>query len=175
MNPKKIAGVFGKSTYRAFRAGFTPARIDADSDADLKAALGQTQRECGVLAVQALETRYASTLAHEESLRRAWDRKLRDEAKERGTLRDPYTIAVQRMAAAVSIRRVAGARMIQHEISRYAWLVRCRREVFEQHMKECGGWLDSLWGAAQRTFLEAIKEVRAEESKRKAERRKDAA
>jgi len=159
MNTKleKVARMGGKTTYKDFREGFAACSLMGDSDADIKAALGIAQRHVGAMAVQALETRYASMLHHERGLRRAWDRQLRDAKSGK---RSSHDAAVQRMSAALAIRRFAGARMIQHEVAEYAWMSCARREVIEQYMRDCGAWLDSLCGEAERAFLEALGGIR---------------
>lgn len=157
---ENIARMDGKTTYRDFREGFAAVPLTRDSDADIKAALGMTQRRVGVLAVQALEMRYASMLRHERALRRAWERKLATDAAERKHPRTSHTMARQRMASALAIRQFAGARMIQHEVADFAWLACCRRSALEDDMQACGAWLDELCHEAETVFLEVLDVIR---------------
>lgn len=162
MNAKleKIARMEGKTTYKDFRRGFSSRSLAEDSDADLKAALGMAQRQAGALAVLVLETRYGSTLSHERALRRAWDRQVRDYRAKSGESRASHTAAVQRMGGALAIRRLAGARMIQHEVAEYAWMLCVRRETLDEAMRAAGAWLDGLCCDAEIAFLEAMDAIR---------------
>jgi len=153
---EKIARMMGRTTFRDFRTGFSPRSLAGDCDADIKVALGIAQQRAGALAVQALETRYASTLVHESGLRRAWERKLRLDAGGSGAKRTPHAAAVQRLSSALAIRRLAGSRMVQHDVADYAWLVCSRRETVEREMRACGAWLDELCGEGERAFLTAM-------------------
>jgi hypothetical protein len=158
MNAKleKIARMEGKTTYKDFRQGFASRSLAGDSDADIKMALGMAQRQVGALAVQVLETRYASTLKHERALRRAWDRKVREDAAAAKTKRGSHDAAVQRMGAALAIRRLAGAHMIQHEVAEYAWMLCVRRETLDEAMRAAGAWLDGLCSEAEQAFIKAL-------------------
>jgi hypothetical protein len=162
MNAKleKIARMAGKTTYKDFRDGFSATSLKGDSDADIKGALGLAQREVGSLAVMVLETACASTLLHERAIRRAWDRRLRELAVQAKEPRSHHLVAVQRMGAALAIRKLAGARMIQHELADYAWLVHSRREYLEESMKACGAWLTELGGEAECAFLKAMEVIK---------------
>lgn len=153
---EKIARMVGKTTYKDFREGFAMGTLPGDGDADIKGALGMAQRATSALAVQVLETRYASTLAHERVIRRAWDRHLNDAAKQLKVKRDSQTVARQRMAAALSIRQLAGAKMIHLDVAEYAWLMNTRRADMEEMMARCTVWLTDLCAAAERAFREAI-------------------
>lgn len=163
MNAKleKIAQMEGKTTYKDFRQGFAPRSLACDTDADIKMALGMAQRKVGAVAVAALETRYASTLMHERTLRRAWDHKVREDAKGNKAKLPPHEVAVLRMGAALAVRRLAGAQMTQHEVAEYAWLLCVRRERLDDAMRSAGGWLDGLCGDAEERFLRALTRARA--------------
>lgn len=152
---EKIARMAGKSTFRDFREGFGGIAT-TDADADIKMALGMARSQVGALAVNVLELRYARMLEHERDIRRVWD------AEQARALppREKYTVATQRMAAALAIRRFAGARMIQHEIDQYAWMVCSRRRVLEDLMHECETWLDDQCKEAADAFLEAMTGIR---------------
>lgn len=158
MNAKleKIARMEGKTTYKDFRQGFASRSLAGDSDADIKMALGMAQRQVGALAVQALETQCASTLRHERALRRAWDRKAREDAKNAKIRVSSHDVAVQRLGAALAIRQHAGARMIQHEIAEYAWMLCVRRETLDNAVRAAGAWLDGLTSEASEDFLAAL-------------------
>lgn len=157
---EKIARMVGKAS-RDFRDGFaTVAPLTHDSDADIKAALGMAQRRTSKLAVDVLELRYASSLQHERTIRRAWDRHLRDTAVERGLKREHAVIVKSRMGAALALRKYAGARMIQHEIKEYAWLTHVAHGELESAMQDTVAWLDTMRVDAERAFLEALDDVR---------------
>ena len=160
---ESVARMAGRTTYKDFREGFAARSLMGDSDADIKGAIGIAQRRVGALAIQVLETRYASTLAHERALRRAWERVVRGDGCNAGA-RAPHASAVRRMGAALAIRKYAGARMIHHEIADYAWLVCSRREALEDAMRACGAWLDGLCGEAERAFLEALDVIKPRRS-----------
>lgn len=153
---EKIARVVGRSTFRDFREGFGGIAT-SDPDADIKMALGMARSREGELAVMVLELRYARMLEHERVIRKAWDS---EQAGQLAGSREKYTIAVQRMAAALAIRRFAGARMIQHEIDQYAWMVCCRRRAIEDFMRECETWLDDRCKDAADAFMEAMTGIR---------------
>lgn len=157
---QKIARMAGKTTYRDFREGFSDARLVNDSDADIKHALGMAQQSTSALAVQVLETHYASTLQHERVIRRAWERRLTEIAKKLEVKRDHRTIATQRMAASLAIRQLAGARMIQFDIAEYAWMVNSNRESIKDAMGRCTGWLEELRNEAESAFLVALDVIR---------------
>lgn len=159
MKTEKIARMVGKTTYKDFRDGFSGATLHDDSDADIKMALGMAQRQAGVLAVQVLETRYASTLMHERVIRRARDRHLNERAKRLGVKRDQHTTAKQRMACALAIRKLAGARMIGLEVTEYAWMLCSRREDLDDHMRSAEAWLNDLCSTATDVFLTALEVI----------------
>jgi hypothetical protein len=161
-----IARIAGKTTFRDYREGFGGITT-TDTDADIKAALGVARSREGDLAVRVLELRYVHVLDNERVIRRAWD----EEQANRTPARDSHAIAVQRMASALAIRRFAGARMIQHEIDQYAWMVRCRRRVIEDLMRECETWLDGLCKDAGDAFMEAITGIRHGRQERRKEQR----
>jgi len=159
MKTEKIARMVGKTTYKDFRDGFSGATLHDDSDADIKMALGMAQRQAGVLAVQVLETRYASTLMHERVIRRARDRHLNDSAKRLGVKRDQHTTAKQRLACALAIRKLAGARVIGLEVTEYAWMLCSRREDLDDHMRSAETWLNDLCTTATDAFLTALEVI----------------
>jgi len=159
MKTEKIARMVGKTTYKDFRDGFSGATLHDDSDADIKMALGMAQRQAGVLAVQVLETRYASTLMHERVIRRARDRHLNDSAKRLGVKRDQPTTAKQRLACALAIRKLAGARVIGLEVTEYAWMLCSRREDLDDHMRSAEAWLNDLCTTATDAFLTALEVI----------------
>lgn len=160
---ERIARMAGKTTFRDFREGFGGGLSTHDSDADIKAALGMARSKVGALPVQILETRYASSLQYERDLRWALDRMLKDEGS-----RDSHGIAVQRMSAALAIRKFAGARMIQNEVAAYAWLVHCHRLVIEAYMHRCNDWMNDHCEKAKKAFLKAMADIHEEERKKKA-------
>lgn len=159
MKTEKIARMVGKTTYKDFRDGFSGATLQDDSDAEIKMALGMAQRQAGVLAVQVLETRYASTLMHERVIRRARDRHLNDSAKRLGVKRDQHTTAKQRLACALAIRKLAGARVMGLEVTEYAWMLCSRREDLDDHMRSAETWLNDLCTTASDAFLTALEVI----------------
>lgn len=163
---EKIARMGGKTTYKDFREGFASGTLQGDTDADIKGALGIAQSKTSPLAVQVLETRYASTMRYERVIRRAWDRHLNDIAKRLELKRDQHTIAKQRLAAALSIRQLAGAKMIQLEVAEYAWMVNARRADIDDHMRACTAWFEDLRSGAERAFLEAMGVIKSERNKK---------
>ena len=64
---EKIARIAGRTSYKSFREGFG-GRLCEDAAMDIKMALGAAQRRSSPLAVKALETKYASTMIHEDVL-----------------------------------------------------------------------------------------------------------
>lgn len=165
---EKIAKMVGKTTYKDFREGFGGTTFLGDSDADIKGALGIAQQAVGPLAVQVLETRYAGTLQHERGIRRAWDRHLAETAKRLGLKRDAHLVAKQRMAAALAIRQLAGAKMIQFEIAEYAWMTCSRRVDLEDCVNTCATWLDGMRSEAQEAFLAAMDVIKPKKGKKRA-------
>lgn len=158
---EQIARMAGKTTFRDFREGFGGIAT-TDADVDIKLALGMARSQVGEVPARVLELRYARMLEHEGAIRREWDK----EQTRRGA-RDKHAVAVQRMAAALAIRRFAGARMIQHEIDQYAWMVCCRRSVIEDLMRECETWLDDQCKTACDAFMEAMTGIRRGRKARK--------
>lgn len=157
---EKIARMVGKQT-RDFRDGFaTVAPLAHDSDADIKAALGMAQRRVGPLAVQVLELHYASSLQHEHAIRRAWDRYLHNNAKEQGMKREHGRIVVSRIAAALTIRSFAGAKLSDRDIEEWAWIVRASQQVMDEAIAACETWLRDMCSHAEQKFLEAIGSIR---------------
>lgn len=157
---EKIARMSGKSTFRDFREGFGGVST-TDADVDIKLALGIARSSVGDVPVMVLELRYAKMLEHERAIRRVWDRELASQCGDpKADQRESHIVAVQRMAAALAIRRFAGARMIQHEIDQYAWMVRCRRRYLEDLMRECETWLDDKCKSASGAFMEAMTGIR---------------
>lgn len=174
MNAKleKIARMEGKTTYKDFRQGFASASLAGDSDADIKMALGMAQRQVGALAVQVLETRYASTLKHERALRRAWDRHCKDMAKIGGGTRgraERHSIAMERLAAALAIRHLAGAKVAKPDVEEWAWVICAGQDSLASLVRTCGAWLDDLCSGAERVFLESLDAIRPQRSRRREE------
>lgn len=135
---EKIARIVGRaSKFRDFREGFATLLVQ-DSDVDIKIALGIAQSKAGELAVNMMETRYASTLMHEDRLRRAYDLELKGRAT---APRTAHVTAIQRMGAALAIREFAGARNVRTELPQYAWLLKTHRETLTVIMDDCMGWL----------------------------------
>jgi hypothetical protein len=64
------------------------------------------------------------------------------------------------MGAALAIRQLAGAKMIEFEITEYAWMVCARRQDLDDCVTRCSMWLSDLRRDAEREFLVAIGEVR---------------
>lgn len=153
---EKIARMVGKTTYKDFREGFGGTSLQGDSDADIKGALGMAQRATSSLAVQVLETRYASTLKHERVIRRAWDRHRREAARTGGLCRDKRAIVTERLVAALAIRFIAGAKMSKPDIEEWAWLLCMDQGAMDDEVRRCVAWLDELCTEAQRAFLVAL-------------------
>lgn len=158
MNTKleKVARMGGKTTYKDFREGFAACSLMGDSDADIKAALGMAQRRAGGLAVQVLETRYASTLMHERALRRAWDRVRKDAARTSGKTRDKCTVTTDRLGAALAIRYVAGAKISKPDVEEWSWLLCVSHGTLAAAIHQCTSWLDELCSDAERAFIDAM-------------------
>jgi hypothetical protein len=153
---EQVARMMGKSTYKDFRQGFAQTMsLDADSDSDIKGALGIAQRMTGVTAIYALETLYGATLDHERHLRRAWDALQVDPKREAG-------YAIRRLGCSLAIREHAGIRVGQSEKKEWAWMLRTNYEVIEDAIRKSGAWLDDITGRAERAFMNAIKESREE-------------
>jgi hypothetical protein len=159
LSKQKIARMAGKTTFRDFREGFG-GLATTDADVDIKLALGVSRSSVGELPVMVLELRYAQMLEHERAIRHAWDRVLASRCGSKTDQREGHLVVMQRMAAALAIRRFAGARMIQHEIDQYAWMVRCRRRYLEDLMLECETWLDDQCKTASDAFMEAMTGIR---------------
>ena len=107
---------------------------------DVAFALGCIKNEHGKLVPLALETRMASTLYHERSLRRGWD----DFRKRVDPKMDRETIAFTRLSCAIAVRELAGQRYTRSEFADYAWIVGVRREAFEAAVMLVKSWLDDL-------------------------------
>lgn len=154
MNAKaeKVARMFGKTAYKDFRQGFAQRMVmDADTDADIKAALGMAQKAHGVVAVMALETHYAGTLVHEQLLRRAWDDRC-------GKPDDPSTYAVRRLGCSIAIREHAGAPMSRREVSEWAWILHTRYETVTAMVRQPLCWLEDITSKAAGVFVAALRE-----------------
>lgn len=152
MSIERIARIVGKGTYRDLRDGFTPGSLLHDADVDIKAALGMAQREVGAIPVAALETRYASTLMHEQALLRAWDRVLAS-----GT---DHSVAVHRVGGSLALRHFARGEGHVQGVSHYAWLVRTRRENLLDKINDCLDWLHEQSITGTNAFLLAMGQVR---------------
>lgn len=156
---EQIARMLGKTTYKDFRQGFARTMaLDADSDSDIKGALGMAQRMAGITAVYALETHYASTIDHEEHLRRAWD-SLKGEPKRESAY------PIRRLGCSLAIREHAGVRVGQKEKKSWAWILHTNYESIEDAMRLAGAWLDEITCRAERAFKEAISDRREEIAK----------
>ena len=136
---ERVAEMFGKTAYRDIRdgvgGGFTL------SIPTVAAQLGMIQQRRGELVVQALETYYGSTLAHERALRRGWD-----DACRRGnpTLTNDAAV-LQRMGGALAVRRFAGLDYSGEALADYAWIIRVRRDDLKAAIHRAEGWMDELW------------------------------
>lgn len=161
---ERISRIAGKTSYKSFREGFG-GRLCEDSDADIKMALGIAQRSSSAAAVKALETKYASTMLHEDFLCRAfmvhmatdvWKGPRKDERK------DMHILAKHRFACALAVRQFAGSRYIQSELPRYAWLLACRREYLQDILNYASRWLEDLASPAEAAFVKALSEEEVE-------------
>lgn len=160
MNDKaeKVARMMGKTTYKDFRQGFADRLLlDADSDADIKHALGIAQKMTGTMAVYALETHFASTLTHEQHLRRAWDA-LKGEPKRSSEY------PVRRLGCSLAIREHAGLKVGQKELKDWAWILHTNYEAVESAVRVAGTWLDDITGRACNEFTDALMEQRIAKS-----------
>ena len=149
---EKVARMFGKTAYKDFRDGFgTLNCLDADSDSSIKGSLGIAQKNCGAIAVMALETHYAATLAYERELRRAWDVHC-------GIAKDPNSYPVRRLGVSIAIRQHAHVPMSQREIVEWAWVLRTRRETVEDAIRDAMIWLEDLTSRAASAFIAAMRD-----------------
>jgi hypothetical protein len=149
---EKIARMHGKTTYKDFRQGFAQvSRLDADSDSDIKAALGIAQHRAGNLAVMALETHYASSLEYQRELRRGWDVHC-------GPPDDAFSYPVRRLGCSLAIIEHAGRVATQREVKEWAWMLHTRTETIDGYIRAACIWLDELTGTAARVFLAALRE-----------------
>lgn len=154
MNAKaeKVARMFGKTAYKDFREGFAcKLSMNADSDADIKGALGMAQKAEGVVAVMAMETHYASTLTYEQQLRRAWDVHC-------GKPDDPCMYAVRRLGCSIAIREHAGAPMPMREVKEWAWILHTNYENVMVMVRRPLIWLADITGRAESAFISAMRE-----------------
>lgn len=157
---ERISRIAGKTSYKSFREGFG-GNLAGDPDADIKMALGVAQKQSSTAAVKALETKYASTMLHEDFLCRAfmthmatdvWVGKRKDEA------RDHHNLSKHRFACALAVRQFAGSRYIQSELPRYSWLLACRRQSLEEIIGYASRWLEDLSTPAETAFIHALRE-----------------
>ena len=149
---EKVARMFGKTAYKDFRDGFGALNcLDADPDSSIKAALGMTQKRCGVIAVMALETHYAATLSYERDLRRAWD-------IECGTPDNPQAYPVRRLGVSIAIRQHAHVPMSQSEVKEWAWILRTRGETIDAAIRAAMIWLESITSLAESAFISAMRD-----------------
>lgn len=148
---ESIALMLGKTSYRDLRNGFSSVTRIEDSDMAIKAALGAAQRLAGIVPVKAMETKYASTLMHERLLRRAYDEAIPKPA-------DEGFYAVQRMSAALAIRRHAGMKLGRDEIREYAWILHVRSETLERTIRNAGSWLEEITFTATAHFIRALRD-----------------
>jgi len=164
---QKIARIVGRSVpFRDFREGFATS-LAHDSDVDIKIALGIAQTKAGALAVKVMETRFASTLMHEDDLRHEYDHVRKKAFPNRGK----HLAAVHRMGTSLAIREFAGARNVRSELPRYAWMVCARRETLGEVMDECVLWLNGLCDKAIKEFNEALGGIRIERNKKRRAKR----
>lgn len=161
---QKIARMVGRS--RDFREGFATS-LAHDTDVDIKIALGIAQTKAGALAVKAMETRFASTLMHEDDLRHEYDHVMKKAFPARGK----HLAAIHRMGTSLAIREFAGARNVRSELPRYAWMVCARRETVGEVMDECLLWLTGLCDDAVIEFNKAMGGIRDERNKRRRAKR----
>lgn len=152
---EQLARLFGKTTFTALRAGFGHG-LDADPDADIKGALGIVRTRCGELAARCMETHYASTLAFEAGLRRAWWEHRRVTAAKFAN-RPPIHVA--RIGGALAIRALAGIPITQEMRKEWAWLAHTSQATFDDEFFAALNWCEdeSLKGA--RVFLDAMQDV----------------
>lgn len=159
-----IARMIGKTTFHDLKEGFAPGTFIGDSDADIKHALGLAQDNMGEAAVQALMTRFASTLAYERPLRRAWAKERREGAFASGANRGRdgrQAAIIDRVASALAIRELAGAALSKTEIEEWAWLLFTSQPTMTQAVRDCREWLDDMVRDAKDAFLGALGEEAA--------------
>lgn len=130
-----IAALFGSST---FRDEFGGGRSVAMPKEAIVRALGLTQAKCGVVPVWCMETFYASTLAHEQGLARAYAVWHESAHGKHATRHD---VAVCRFGTALAIRSLAGQRYSTTMLAEYAYLLCCRRERLQAQMATAEAWL----------------------------------
>lgn len=147
---EKVARMMGKTAYKDFREGFAQtSSLDADSDSDIKAALGIAQKHTSPVAVMALETFYASTLMHDQVLRRAWDSTC-------GTPDDPSFYPIRRLGCSMAILEHAGKPLSQREVKEYAWILHTNYDRLDMASDAALAWLQDLTSTALVAFLKAI-------------------
>jgi hypothetical protein len=152
VSAEKVARMFGKTTYKDFRQGFAQvSRLDADSDSDLKSALGIAQTRVGEVAIMALETHYASTLEYQRELRRAWDVHC-------GPPDSDVQYPVRRLGVSLAIIEHAGRVTSQREVKEWAWMLRTRSETIDEAIRAAMIWLEGITSSATRAFLDALRE-----------------
>lgn len=168
MNDKKrpieerIAAMLGRTAYADIRdgtGGTCPLRI---RDQDIAAALGWVAQSVGKLAPLVLETFYGSTLMHQQALTRAW------EAERHEAVRDQ--IVLTRMAGALAVRELAGAKHCTTEYAEYAYLIFSRREALQARVREASSWLEDLRSTGLRQLRFKLQDIWVEqETKRKSD------
>lgn len=147
---EQIARMLGKTTYKDFRQGFSrTVSLDADSDSDIKGALGIAQREAGHIAVMALETHYAATTRYEGELRRAWDLSC-------GKPDDPSFYPIRRLGCSLAIMEHVGLPASQREVKEWAWILHTNYERLDAATIAATSWLQDLTSTAMVAFLKAI-------------------
>lgn len=148
---EQIARMLGKTTYKDFRQGFSrTVSLDADSDSDIKGALGIAQKEVGPVAIMALHTHYASSLTYDGELRRAWDLHC-------GKPHDPSFYPVRRMGCSLAIVEHAGKKLSQREVKEWAWILHTNHSQLDAVQVEAMAWLQDLTHTALGAFLDAIR------------------
>lgn len=139
---ERVAELFGKTAYRDIRDGIGGGTF-APSMPRIAAELGMIQQRRGELVIQALETYYGSTLAHERALRRGWDA----HCKAVEPRPDYETAVLARMGCALAVRKFAGLDYSPSAVTEYAWIIKQRRESLEVAILLAEDWMDELWQA----------------------------
>lgn len=127
---ERIAALFGSTAYRDEFGGGPATGMPNES---VVRALGVVQGLRGATAVQTMETFYGQTLAHERSLRRAYEQAAPKPASAHDRI-------IQRFGSALAVRALAGYKYGSVQVTEYAELLYCRREKLGAAMYSAEAW-----------------------------------
>lgn len=149
---ESIAALFGSSTFRDEFGG--SGYTQEMPKHQIVLALGWVQQAKGPVPVWCMETFYAGTLRHEQALLRACLAWLEGYA---GKPKTQHDAAVERFAAALGIRSLAGHRFTTTALAEYAFLLCCRRERLQAQMATAEAWLSEQLSEGLREFKQQLR------------------